>query len=621
MRASENKAKTPSEYENPFFKRGKPELLWLITKPRPSKKKTKGTDQDQDTDDDEVRELEEGTKETTATTGPSKGLDLVTLPRSQLSSFQQEIDQLKRSQNQINSMIARFQHENNQYIRQASAQHERHENSINAILTFLATFYSRSVEGNGGNNPLLPGAIPNTQRRGNVVEEEYEEPATSPPNQVQRRPKQPLAILPPPSMSPTPKVKSKSATPEAPSGPMSQQPGSPSHLQPPQHQAHQGSHLRNSISQAGDSSAGSTPSPHPSGSPTTPSFSSNTLADNTVQDSQAHQVASAGPYSEKQAQQNQQMNTNNDIMSVINNTNAANKSSTPSGNDDFSSALRNLESANNSAGPLTPEQRNNVLSLMASTSGANTPTIANSLLNTSGNFDPSSYFDLNNSNANQISDLQQYDANRANIDALQRLQQEQDSKVSDLAGRLQPLSPNGAIPGLDMGFLNSNHFGGGISQGIAGNGLGDFDPNAYLNSEYFPDTSGEAFDNNGNAVEGGDGAMNSGLDFGDTNIDGNDPSINQGFDGFPQETGSYLFDFDEDDRHAQGLGESPNQQESNHVLDPDQGATGSNDELSEASGGSGAKPSIGFGGSGVLPWESEGNADHEAVPSKRRKIG
>lgn len=34
MRASERKNKSPSEYANPYFKRGHPDLLWLIQKPK-----------------------------------------------------------------------------------------------------------------------------------------------------------------------------------------------------------------------------------------------------------------------------------------------------------------------------------------------------------------------------------------------------------------------------------------------------------------------------------------------------------------------------------------------------------------------------------------------------------
>jgi heat shock transcription factor len=41
MKASERKNKSPSEYYNPYFKRGHPNLLWLINKPKGGGTKSK----------------------------------------------------------------------------------------------------------------------------------------------------------------------------------------------------------------------------------------------------------------------------------------------------------------------------------------------------------------------------------------------------------------------------------------------------------------------------------------------------------------------------------------------------------------------------------------------------
>lgn len=50
MQASENRRKTPSEYANPYFRRGRPDLLWLIQKPKAStgKKNEDGKGEDED---------------------------------------------------------------------------------------------------------------------------------------------------------------------------------------------------------------------------------------------------------------------------------------------------------------------------------------------------------------------------------------------------------------------------------------------------------------------------------------------------------------------------------------------------------------------------------------------
>ncbi len=63
MKASERKTKSPSEYYNPYFKRGLPNLLWLINKPKSGvtkqkKGRNKADDRAEDSDDDGV-EVEE----------------------------------------------------------------------------------------------------------------------------------------------------------------------------------------------------------------------------------------------------------------------------------------------------------------------------------------------------------------------------------------------------------------------------------------------------------------------------------------------------------------------------------------------------------------------------------
>lgn len=54
MRASERKNKSPSEYSNPYFRRGLPDLLWLIQKPKNATTGKKGRSKDNDQNDDDV---------------------------------------------------------------------------------------------------------------------------------------------------------------------------------------------------------------------------------------------------------------------------------------------------------------------------------------------------------------------------------------------------------------------------------------------------------------------------------------------------------------------------------------------------------------------------------------
>ena len=76
-----------------------------------------------------------------------------------------------------------------------------------------------------------------------------------------------------------------------------------------------------------------------------------------------------------------------------------------------------------------------MLALMASQSGAATPVISN----------------------NPAPFLHHLRSNEEQLQMLQRLQAEQDSRVHDLAHRIRPLSPNGSIPGLALPHFDENN--------------------------------------------------------------------------------------------------------------------------------------------------------------------
>ncbi|KFY68514.1 hypothetical protein V498_10620, partial [Pseudogymnoascus sp. VKM F-4517 (FW-2822)] len=187
MKASERKNKSPSEYYNPYFKRGHPNLLWLINKPKTPQKKGKGggAKQDEGGADESDEENRDGVEETfgggygqdhpntvralsaAPDNGQSGGPVALTVVQKQLRDIQQQ-------QGNISSMIARLRKEHNDLYSQAVAfqtLHDRHESSINAILTFLATVYNRSLDGQGG--PNIAQMFANTQDQhhtGSVVD-------------------------------------------------------------------------------------------------------------------------------------------------------------------------------------------------------------------------------------------------------------------------------------------------------------------------------------------------------------------------------------------------------------------------------------------------------------------
>merc|ERR1711981_250958 len=176
MKASENKRKTPSEYYNKYFRRGRPELLWLIQKPKnPPTAKRKRDDKSQGDSDEEqprVTPAPVTTGQANASAG-SNNTDLAVLPRTELNRLRQELQGLQNNQKVITQVIQQMRQQNDNFYRQATAfqeMHQRHENSINAILTFLATFYNRSLEGQNNINDLFNSPLPQGGvQPGNIV--------------------------------------------------------------------------------------------------------------------------------------------------------------------------------------------------------------------------------------------------------------------------------------------------------------------------------------------------------------------------------------------------------------------------------------------------------------------
>lgn len=141
-------------------------------------------------------------------------------------------------------------------------------------------------------------------------------------------------------------------------------------------------------------------------------------------------------------------------MSLINAANAG----SPSGSSpqfDFNNALNHAQNVNGQ-GPLTPQQRSNMLNLIANQQASASQPGANNALVTP--------------TPPPMPDLEQYQRNQEQLEMLTRLQKEQDSKVQDLAGRLQPLSPGGSIPGLA-----DSYGGGGFGDGNSNPMDFDFD--------------------------------------------------------------------------------------------------------------------------------------------------
>ncbi|CAG7927572.1 unnamed protein product [Penicillium olsonii] len=410
MRASERKNKSPSEYANPYFKRGHPDLLWLIQKPKnagsghaskPSKGGTRVKTEDVD-DNDMDEYVEEGAPATRDNRVPRpQQLSLVTdnpVPNEQLSGVYRELQAIRQQQSIISTTITRLRKEHEQLYSQAAnfqEQHTRHENSINAILTFLATVYNRSLQGQDGTQNLansFAGAI--SQDQGNIVDvgDDYLGNALgsmTSPNGQRAMKRQQLLLKAPPAAGDN---RASTISPAA-SGPYETR--SRGHTRQPS--ASQPGHVEEVFDHS-------------------PQLGSSNL--------------SQGQGDDRVPQQ--------DIMSVIQNSNARNGLAT-----NFSEFPNVLSSLENHGGnvPLTANQRADMLRLMANETGsADQPAgVApnNALISPNPPPMPHNY-------SGRLA------STRQEIDNLVKMQAEQDRSVQNLTSLLQPLSPNGTIPGIDQ---------------------------------------------------------------------------------------------------------------------------------------------------------------------------
>lgn len=438
MRASERKNKSPSEYANPYFKRGHPDLLWLIQKPKNtsghgSKGSKGGARVKTEEDENELEEFgEDGAPIPRDDRARPRQLSLLTdssMPNDQLAGVYRELQAIRQQQSIISSTINRLRKEHEQLYAQAAnfqEQHTRHENSINAILTFLATVYNRSLQGQDGNPNLansFAGAISGDQ--GNIVDvgDDFSlgplATMNSPTGQRTMK-KQPLLLKGPPAAG-----GDMRATTLSPSTGGNYETRSRSHTR--QTSATQPGHVEEVLDN----------SPRRE-SPNVPSAPSGLSPDENFPE--------------------------RDIMSVIQNSNARN--GVPTSFSEFPNVLSSLETSGGNV-PLTPNQRADMLRLMANeTNTADTAqdTSNNALITPNPPPMPQNY-------SGRLANTRQ------EIDNLVKMQAEQDRSVQNLTNLLQPLSPTGTIPGLD-------------SEGNVPPPPLDLD--SIFNNDYFTDLGGDA---------------------------------------------------------------------------------------------------------------------------------
>lgn len=486
MKASERKNKSPSEYYNPYFKRGHPNLLWLINKPKggggkKAAKSSKREEGDGDSEEDVVADESLAAQPiSNAGQAGSRGItaaEVSPLPKKDLVQVKSQLETLQQQQRAISQLIERLRRDHNQLVNQAlmfQNMHERHENSINAILNFLANVFRKSLEEQGGAqsvSDLLASIIPGSQQmpQGSVVDlgdfvRQQARDAAAATTPAKRQPR----LLPPiPNQTTTGPAKA------APSSTSSQ-----ASFQAPQQQQQP----MGSVTEVFDASPSDTSSP---------SYIKNDLRTNPQQR----------------------------MMQIIQDTNAGGGTSgidlpdvaakTPAtmSHEQRSKMLNIMAGQASSSGSATPVQAQAPAATNRPTSAPPAPPMppapAKAETSASPNMSLSPVFP-----EMQPPSIYEIRHTQDEIDALQQMQIDQAAKLEELSNLLGPLSPSGRIPGVDEtgnppGYfdnidfdsflepsaLNDLNYNGDFSGGTAGNTDGN-DFNFSLDAPNDATTSG-----------------------------------------------------------------------------------------------------------------------------------
>ncbi|KAM3556375.1 hypothetical protein MY1884_005106 [Beauveria asiatica] len=427
MRASERKNKSPNEYKNPYFRRGHPNLLWLINKPKGKKEATARNASGQGGSDDETANEESINHPNPNNANSPAGRTLPSTesaapPKKELSMIHEELHKVREKQKLILGAINALQRNNNELYSQAllfQNQHDRHQNSINAILNFLANVFRKTLEDQSGSSNVtdMITSMLNSQGQqghGSVVDlgnlfQAQLDPSGPLGGAVNKRTR---GLLPP----------------------------------IPDQQA--------SVQQSPSPSV----SNYQSGGVHNPEMGHVTelLDTDTPSPSLRHEL---------------ETNPQERMMKIINDHNAT---STPTALDPGAAEL-----VANAPNTLNNDQRSQLVNFMASQSSPSSSATPNSSAqlpsraptsqrrstsatpqsDAAAKPSPPSLSPIMRSPMMPAPSLNHISANQEELDRLQRLQNDQDARISELGELLGPLSPSGRIPGLDGsdGFFDTNN--------------------------------------------------------------------------------------------------------------------------------------------------------------------
>jgi heat shock transcription factor len=433
MRASERKNKSPSEYSNPYFRRGHPNLLWLINKPKSgskAKKGAKGVEGDNDSEDEAANE-----EVLTSGLGPSAAQPPRSLPagesqaapKKEMTLIREELSKVRDQQKLILGAINRLQRNNTELYNQAlmfQSQHDRHQNSINAILNFLANVFRKTLEDQGGSQNVsdIISMITNQNQQsaqhgsvfelGDYIQQNHNSYGT---------PKKARGLLPAPHQTNRAQTVRSSSTP-------SRSTPSSTAYQPANHHNHNPE--MGHVTELHDNSPSDTTSPN--------------------------------------LRQELEANPEERMMSLINEHNKHNNGhgmDIPDAADLVASAAQRNKLVNFMAGQSSaaPSARSTPAPTPVSATPVPAPAqiptsnshMAMPTMSTSASVSPPPVDSNPPPSLSPIMgppmappSINEISSNQIDLDQLQRLQSEQDAKISELGSMLGPLSPSGHVPGL-----------------------------------------------------------------------------------------------------------------------------------------------------------------------------
>ncbi|RCI11291.1 hypothetical protein L249_7125 [Ophiocordyceps polyrhachis-furcata BCC 54312] len=422
MRASERKNKTPSEYYNPFFRRGHANLLWLINKPKGGSKAKKGGKQiEGDGESDEDNGHEDVTAQVLGNANipggrPPPAAETQPLHKKDMTLIREELSRMREQQKMILGHINRLQRDNNELFNQAlifQSQHDRHQNSINAILNFLANVFRKTLDDGSNQNVgdiisslMTTGQNNQSSQQGSVFDlgdlvQSQVDPTASLGGTVKRA----RGLLPP--------IPSRTEDP----GP----------------------------------------------SPTQKAQQYHPLATHNPEMGHVTELLDSADASPR-LRQELETNPQERMMKIINDHNATSSPSVTL------PEMTTAEMVANATRPLDRDQRKSLVDLMSkqALSASHGPAMANAKASSAGvtpqqapaspvdgMAPPPSLSPILRSPTMVPPSLQQINSNRVDLDQLQQLQSEQDAKIHELSEMLGPLSPSGQIPGVGETFFES----------------------------------------------------------------------------------------------------------------------------------------------------------------------